>query len=104
MHQGWGNFCHPNVRRDKVSMGYPNVLLGYPFLLRKPLPYFIMSDHGISHLHEGKIVSKLVVQLSVKSFQTNCELNTIAVLLMIKINYSVNIKSKPILKGGMTYV
>jgi hypothetical protein len=63
-----------------------------------------MFDYGITNLHEGKIVSKSAVQLSVKSFQTNCELNTIAVLLMIRINYSVNIKSKQISKGGMTYV
>ena len=47
---------------------------------------------------------KKAVQNSVKSFQTNCELNTTPMLLTIKIQYSVSIENKLILKGGMTYV
>jgi hypothetical protein len=46
----------------------------------------------------------LAVQHSVITFQTNCELNTIPMLLTVEIKYSVSIKSKQILKGGMTYV
>ncbi|SDM90219.1 hypothetical protein SAMN05443253_106218 [Bacillus sp. OK048] len=77
------------------------------YLMGNIKSYFItivVSDRGITNLNEGKILSRLAVQKSVKSFQTNCELNTISMLLMFKINYSVNIKSKQILKGGMTYV
>jgi hypothetical protein len=46
----------------------------------------------------------LAVQHSVITFQTNCELNTIPMLLTVEIKYSVNIKNNQILKGGMTYV
>jgi hypothetical protein len=44
------------------------------------------------------------VQTSVKSFQTNCELNTIPMLSTPQIQYSVSIENKLNLKGGMTYV
>jgi hypothetical protein len=47
---------------------------------------------------------KMAVQNSVKSFQTNCELNTTPMLITMKIQYSVSIENKLILKGGMTYV
>jgi hypothetical protein len=46
----------------------------------------------------------MTVQTSAITFQTNCELNTVPMLLTIKIQYSVSIKSKQNLKGGMTYV
>jgi hypothetical protein len=48
--------------------------------------------------------SLLAVQHSVKTFQTNCELTTIPMLLTVDIPYSGNIKNKQNLKGGMTYV
>ncbi len=44
------------------------------------------------------------VQHSVITFQTNCELNTIPMLLTTGIQYSVSIENKLNLKGGMTYV
>ncbi|SDM87638.1 hypothetical protein SAMN05443253_106136 [Bacillus sp. OK048] len=44
------------------------------------------------------------VHSSVKTFQTNCELNTIAMLITIDIQYSISIETKLNLKGGMLYV
>jgi GTP cyclohydrolase I len=46
----------------------------------------------------------VAVQHSVITFQTNCEHNTIPMLITVSIPYSVSIKNKQILKGGMTYV
>lgn len=51
-----------------------------------------------------KLLKFIAVQTSAITFQTNCELNTIHMLLTVEIQYSVSIKSKQILKGGMTYV
>jgi hypothetical protein len=44
------------------------------------------------------------VQQSVKTFQTNCELNTIPMFITMKIQYSKSIENKLNLKGGMLYV
>ena len=45
-----------------------------------------------------------VVHCSVKTIQTNCELNTIPMLKTIEIQYSKSIENKLNLKGGMLYV
>jgi hypothetical protein len=52
----------------------------------------------------GFVLNQAAVQYSVISFQTNCELNTTPMLLTFETYYSVSIRNKQILKGGMTYV
>jgi hypothetical protein len=50
------------------------------------------------------LIPTFVVQTSAITFQTNCELNTIPILLTADIQYSMSIKNNQILKGGMTNV
>jgi hypothetical protein len=76
--------------------------------LSSPVKAIKTSSRLISRMETcplgGFVLNTAAVQPSVISFQTNCELNTTPMLLTGKKQYSVSIKSKQKLKGGMTYV